>query len=31
MIAIAGYFRFALGQRDALDIDVLPTWPLDEL
>jgi N6-L-threonylcarbamoyladenine synthase len=31
MVAAAGYFRFALGQRDALDIDVLPTWPLNEL
>jgi N6-L-threonylcarbamoyladenine synthase len=31
MIAIAGYSRFALGKRDALDIDILPTWPLDEL
>lgn len=31
MVAAAGYFRFALGQRDALDMDVLPTWPLDEL
>ncbi len=28
MIAAAGYFRFALGQRDPLDLDVLPTWPL---
>jgi len=31
MVAAAGYFRFALGQRDGLDIDVLPTWPLSEL
>ena len=31
MVAAAGYFRYALGQRDALDIDVLPTWPLYEL
>jgi N6-L-threonylcarbamoyladenine synthase len=31
MVAAAGYFRFAFGQRDALDIDVLPTWPLDEV
>jgi N6-L-threonylcarbamoyladenine synthase len=28
MVAAAGYFRFALGQQDGLDIDVLPTWPL---
>jgi hypothetical protein len=28
MIAAAGYFRFALGQRDPLNLDVLPTWPL---
>jgi N6-L-threonylcarbamoyladenine synthase len=28
MIAAAGYFRFAFGQRDPLDLDVLPTWPL---
>jgi len=28
MVAAAGYFRFALGHRDGLDIDVLPTWPL---
>ncbi len=28
MIAAAGYFRFAYGQRDPLDLDVLPTWPL---
>ena len=28
MIATAGYYRFVLGQRDALDLDVLPTWPL---
>jgi N6-L-threonylcarbamoyladenine synthase len=28
MIASAGYFRFASGQRDGLDIDALPTWPL---
>lgn len=28
MIATAGYYRFALGQRDTLDLDVLPTWPL---
>jgi N6-L-threonylcarbamoyladenine synthase len=28
MIAAAGYYRFALGQRDPLNLDVLPTWPL---
>ena len=28
MIASAGYYRFVQGQRDTLDIDALPTWPL---
>ena len=28
MVASAGYFRFCHGQRDTLDLDVLPTWPL---
>ncbi len=28
MIATAGYFHFIQGQRDPLDLDVLPTWPL---
>ncbi|MCJ7518703.1 MAG: tRNA (adenosine(37)-N6)-threonylcarbamoyltransferase complex transferase subunit TsaD, partial [Anaerolineaceae bacterium] len=28
MIATAGYFRFINGQRDALDMDVIPNWPL---
>ncbi len=28
MIAAAGYYRFASGRRDALDMDVMPTWPL---
>ena len=28
MIAAAGYFRYTLGHRSSLDIDVLPTWPL---
>jgi N6-L-threonylcarbamoyladenine synthase len=28
MIAAAGYYRFTLGHRDGLEIDVLPTWPL---
>ncbi|MBW8012102.1 MAG: tRNA (adenosine(37)-N6)-threonylcarbamoyltransferase complex transferase subunit TsaD [Chloroflexi bacterium] len=31
MIAAAGYYRFAHGQRDPLDIDALPTWPISEL
>jgi N6-L-threonylcarbamoyladenine synthase len=31
MTACAGYFRFMNGQRDALDMDVLPNWPLTEL
>jgi N6-L-threonylcarbamoyladenine synthase len=31
MIAAAGYFRFAHGQRDSLGMDVLPNWPLSEL
>jgi N6-L-threonylcarbamoyladenine synthase len=28
MIAAAGYYRFSKGQRDSLDMDVLPTWTL---
>lgn len=28
MIAAAGYFRYRAGQRDTLDFDVTPTWPL---
>ena len=28
MTAAVGHWRFLAGQRDALDIDVLPTWPL---
>jgi N6-L-threonylcarbamoyladenine synthase len=31
MIAAVGYHRFARGQRDALDMDVLPNWPISEL
>jgi N6-L-threonylcarbamoyladenine synthase len=31
MIASAAYFRFIHGQRDPLDIDVLPNWPLSEV
>ncbi len=29
MVAAVGHWRFLAGQRDALDIDVLPTWPLE--
>ena len=28
MIAAAGYFRFAHGHTDGLEMDVTPTWPL---
>ena len=28
MVAAAGYFRYALGHKDGLEIDILPTWPL---
>jgi N6-L-threonylcarbamoyladenine synthase len=28
MVAAAGYFRYALGHRDGLEIDIFPTWPL---
>jgi N6-L-threonylcarbamoyladenine synthase len=28
MIGSAGYFRYALGHTDGLEIDILPTWPL---
>ena len=31
MIAGLGCYRFQAGQRDALDIYVLPNWPLSEL
>jgi len=31
MIAGAGYWRFTNGQRDGLDFDALPTWPLSEV
>lgn len=31
MVAGAGYFRFANGFHDKLDIDVLPNWPISEL
>jgi len=31
MMAGVGCFRFRAGQRDSLDMDVLPNWPLSEL
>ncbi len=31
MIAGAGYYRFTNNQRDTLDMDVLPNWPVSEL
>jgi N6-L-threonylcarbamoyladenine synthase len=31
MVAGAGYYRFVIGQRDPLNIDALPNWPLSEL
>jgi N6-L-threonylcarbamoyladenine synthase len=31
MIGGAGYYHFMQGQRDSLDLDVLPNWPLIEL
>jgi N6-L-threonylcarbamoyladenine synthase len=31
MIAAAGYFRFVNGQRDPLNLDVMPTWPLSQV
>lgn len=31
MIGGVGYYRFMNGQRDGLDMDVLPNWPLTEL
>jgi N6-L-threonylcarbamoyladenine synthase len=31
MVAAAGYHRFIHGQRDGLDMDVLPNWPIAEL
>ncbi len=31
MIAGAGYFRYVRNQRDPLDMDVLPNWPLSEV
>jgi N6-L-threonylcarbamoyladenine synthase len=31
MIAATGYYRFVGGQRDSLNMDVLPNWPLSEV
>jgi N6-L-threonylcarbamoyladenine synthase len=31
MIAAVGHRRYSAGQRDALDIDVLPAWPITEV
>lgn len=31
MIGGVGYYRYLRGQRDNLDMDVLPNWPLTEL
>lgn len=31
MIAGAGYYRFVHGQRDGLEMDVLPNWPVSEI
>jgi len=31
MIAAVGHQRFLAGQRDALDIDVFPTWPITDV
>ena len=31
MIGGAGYYRYLRGQRDGLEMDVLPNWPLSEL
>jgi N6-L-threonylcarbamoyladenine synthase len=31
MIAGAGYYRYLHGQRDSMDMDVLPNWPLSEV
>jgi N6-L-threonylcarbamoyladenine synthase len=28
MIAAAGYFRYAYGQHDPMNLDVMPNWPL---
>jgi N6-L-threonylcarbamoyladenine synthase len=31
MVGGAGYYRYIQGQRDGLDMDVLPNWPIAEL
>jgi N6-L-threonylcarbamoyladenine synthase len=31
MIAGVGHWRYLAGQRDALDIDVFPTWPINDV
>jgi N6-L-threonylcarbamoyladenine synthase len=31
MIAGAGFYRFMTGQRDPLEMDALPNWPLSEV
>jgi len=31
MIAAVGHWRYLAGQRDALDIDVFPTWPISDV
>ncbi len=31
MIAGAGYYRYIRGQRDPMDMDILPNWPLSEV
>lgn len=31
MIAAVGHWRYLAGQRDALDIDVFPTWPITDV
>jgi len=30
-MAGVGCYRYHAGQRDSLDMDVLPNWPLSEL
>ena len=30
MVAGAGYYRFIHGQRDPMDLDASPNWPLSE-
>lgn len=31
MVAAVGYYRYLHGQRDEMDMDVLPNWPISEL